>query len=42
MKAKTKCEISVEITIQYLTRCVCLTREEAITLVKEVINEYEK
>ena len=41
MKAKTSCEISVENTIQYLTRAVGLTREEAIALVKEVINEYE-
>ena len=42
MKAKTKCEISIENTIQYLTRGVGMTREEAISLVKEVINEYEK
>lgn len=37
---KERCAISVESTIQYMVRNVGLTRDEAINLVKEIINEY--
>lgn len=39
MENKERCNISVEGTIQYLTQAVGMSREEAIALVKEVINE---
>lgn len=40
MTPKERCEISVADTIQYMVKGAGLTREEAIELVKEVINEY--
>ena len=40
MIPKERCEISVENIIQYMVHNVGLTRDEAINLVKEIINEY--